>query len=429
MLNPALVNKAHRFLEEDLPRYANDDDWSHVRARYEEFCYRESIPSAEKEHAWAGSLRNFKFEGEQSDPDSKKYRSWDEIDALKFPDNMWRIKSFLAKKSVTFIAGQSGDRKTWLAFDLIDSLTKPRNFLHADRFSVEGCSVLYIDPEMGEYMVQRRGRQLGFSDERKHKIVVYSDAINLNSEDGGDLNSIIQLIEKEHIGVVIVDTFRGAAGGMKEEKAEEIRMFFEKLRPLKELGVSLVFLDHMRKPSHFEGKTPKKEQMFASMDKIAISDNVVLIRTEIGSEVTSVYQRKNRLAPELAPFKFRMEDSDINDEKNNKTKLIYDGEVDSNESKVEEAQEVILEALEDGPMTRKQLIGVVYKEKKIAERTASEACRVLEASGYIEATKRGRENLYTLKPPKTGDVATMNVGKNDSDNNSATTLPINNLTA
>jgi hypothetical protein len=257
---------------------------------------------------------------------------------------------------------------------------------------------------------------------------ITGDNLNLSNPEREDLDVITDMVKKHDIKVVIIDTFRAVAGGMKEEKAEEVRAFFSRFRPIKDMGVCIIFLDHFRKPSHFEGKIPKKEHLFASQDKVSNSEVLLMLRTEPGSEITSVYQRKNRLGPEISPFNIRMEDTDINSTKN-KTKILYDGEIDDVIPKAVQAQEIIPEILKGGPKTRKELLSLVYKESKIAERTTSGACRELEKITAIEVTKKGKENLYTLKPASTGVVKDKNVGKNDSDNNSATTLPLKELKA
>jgi hypothetical protein len=350
-------------------------------------------------------------------------QTWSDIDSLTFSEDMWRIKSLIPVSGIIFLAGISGERKTWLAFEIANALTTPRNFLHSDRFPVEGCNVLYVDCEMGDFLVRKRGRQLGFNDEHEFQTYfITKDALNLNDEDGTDLEDVIEIVKKREVSVVIVDTFRAVAGGLKEEKADEIRSFFNRFMQLKEIGVCVIFLDHLRKPNHFEGKVPKKEHLFASMDKVAVADVLVMMRTEPGSEITSVYQRKNRLAPEIDPFTFRMEDTDINSD-NNQTRLIYQGEIGGEDSVVEKAQEVILEVLEEGPRTRKELISIVYKQVKVAERRASDAIRELEASQFIEVSKRGKENLYTLQPLDTGDVVKEEAPETVALINSDATLP------
>lgn len=350
-------------------------------------------------------------------------QTWSDIDALTFSDDMWRIKSLIPVAGIVFLAGISGERKTWLAFEIANALTTPRNFLHSSRFSVEGCNVLYIDCEMGDFLVRKRGRQLGFNDEHLFQTYfITKDALNLNDDDGADLEDVIAIIKKRDVKLVIIDTFRAVAGGLKEEKAEEIRSFFSRFMQLKDLGVCVIFLDHLRKPNHFEGKTPKKEHLFASQDKVAVADVLIMMRTEPGSEITSVYQRKNRLAPEIEPFTFRMEDTDISSE-SNRTSLIYDGEIGGEESVIEKAQEVILGALEEGPRTRKELLNIVYKEVKVAERRASDAIRELESSQFIEVSKRGKENLYTLHPIGTGDVVKEEAPETVALIDSGATLP------
>ena len=144
------------------------------------------------------------------------------------------------------------------------------NFLGSEEFATEKGNVLYIDQEMPASELQKRCRQLGLS-ERDQKIWFFTneseEPLNLSKE--AKVNWLLEFIEKEKIKVVFIDTLRAVAGGLKEEKAEEVRAFFNLFRQVKNRGVTIVFLDHCRKPNHFEGKIPKKEQLFASQDKAA----------------------------------------------------------------------------------------------------------------------------------------------------------------
>lgn len=422
---------AEEWLYNKLRAIEKEEDWMKEREPFRIWCQEQVILiyHAERTYVWEKVEKRIQEErkGFQVGEDKIQVQTWEEIEKFEFPKNKWRIHNILPKSGLVLVAAISGERKSWFVFEMLNALSKVRNFLHDKQFVTEGCNVLYIDGELGPDQVQQRGKMLGFNEKRDHKMYFIDGSnLNFNDPDRPDLYDVIEFVNTRNVKVVVIDTFRAVAGGMKEEKAEEVRAFFKRFQVFKEIGVCVVFLDHFRKPSHLEGKTPKKEHVFASQDKVSNMEVLLMLKTEPGTEITSVYQRKNRLGREIPPFNFRMEDTDI-DSENNKITVIYDGELDVSVSKPEEAKGTIIEVLTEGPKTRKELLDIVYKRTKIASRTTSDAYRELESKGIIITTKRGRENVYTLNLGPTGDVDEKNSGNDDGNKNTDTTLPLNDL--
>lgn len=355
------------------------------------------------------------YEPDENDDGGKKIpREWSEVAKIKFPENQWRISQIIPLSGFTFIAATSGGKKTWVAADMVEAITKPRLFLHNEFFQTQGCNVLYIDGEMALSEFQRRGRQLGFDDERKYKIYLLNvDNLNLYSEESKDLERVIEFVKSHEVAVVILDTFRAVAGGLKEEKAEEIRMFFNRLKALKDMGVSVILLDHLRKKLPGEGKTPNKEQLFSSMDKAANSDVIEMLKPDDASDNLIMYQVKNRLGKDLRPFRIKMTDSSFPDDPNNRTKLEFDDWLEEDETLIAQAKVVIVEALADGPKKRKELLTIAKKAKITGERTVRRAYKELEEAGIITSKKIGRELTFTLADPSKQEVADENADNDD----------------
>lgn len=341
-------------------------------------------------------------------------REWSEVAKIKFSESQWRINQIIPLSGFTFVAATSGGKKTWVAADILEAVTKPRTFLHNDFFSVQGCNALYIDGEMALSEFQRRGRQLGFNDERQYKIFLLNvDNLNLYSEESEDLDKVVAFVEEQKIGVVVLDTFRAVAGGLKEEKAEEVRAFFNRLKVLKSMGVSIVILDHLRKKLPGEGKTPNKEQLFSSMDKAANSDVIMMLKPDDASDNLIMYQVKNRLGKDLRPFRIKVTDSSFPDDPNNKTRLEFDDWLEEDETLITRAKTLIVEALADGSKRRQELLAITKKEKISGERTVRRAYKQLEELGVITSVKDGKEIVFSLKDPSKQDVAEEIVDEDD----------------
>lgn len=318
---------------------------------------------------------------------------WEEINNKVFSEERWRIKNLLPLEGITIIASPSGEKKTFLALSMAYSIANGTPFLNDSRFPTIPGNVLYIDLEMPEAELQRRARNMGFND-TKYKIwILNKELLNLNTDKNADW--LLQFVQEKEIKAVFVDTFRPAAGGIDEGKAELIRPFFNRFKAFKNNGTDITFLDHCRKPHPFEGRTPKKEQLLGSQDKCASVEVLLMVRSEDGSNTIDVHQKKNRLGTELQPFTVLMNDELDSNGDVNKTKLTYGGKVEEKQSKLDTAKEFILDTLVlEGGMVRQKIITLAYDEKKIGERNMSEALRELENSGDIKMKKVGRENYY-----------------------------------
>lgn len=342
-------------------------------------------------------LRNSRGATDYTDIEKHTYRNWNEIDTMEFPEDRWRVKNLVPKSGFVILAAISGEGKSWLALELTKCIQNGLDFLGTEHFSTEQCNVLYINAEMSESELQRRGRQLGYGDHDNSPLFFNHDGFNFYDEDKQDVDYLYTLAKQKDIKVIVVDTFRAVAGGLKEDKAEEVRKLFKYFSIFKAEGISIIFLDHFRKPSRFEKKIPQKEHLFASQDKAASVDVLLMISTDLETETTHVYQRKNRLGREIEPFTYTMKD--VEDEGVLHTRFEYEGVIESEQAVQEHSKEIILAALGLQGQTRKELIEIVYDEAQIGERSVSEAIRSLQKEGSIEMSKKGRENFYTL--PKT----------------------------
>lgn len=315
---------------------------------------------------------------------------WRDIDAMEFPSDRWRVRNLIPKDGMTILASVSGEGKTWTALKLARDISLGNDFLDQEQFKTVQGKVLYVDAENSLSEIQRRCRQLSFTDTDQLLFKVV-DQLNLNDED--KVSELIDLIKEENIKVVIIDTFRALAGGLKEERAEEVRAFFSRFKELKGSDISIIWLDHYRKPSNFEGRVPKKEFLFGSQDKTANVETLLMMKKE--EDDITVYQRKNRLGKEITAFKMTITDqTDVDGA--TKTLIEFAGEIDEKESKKDIAKEFIPDMLIDGPKTTPEIVEILYKQKKVAERNTREALKELISENVINKRKNGRKDEYYL---------------------------------
>jgi hypothetical protein len=317
---------------------------------------------------------------------------WAEEHKVQYTQQPWRIENIIPEQGITILASISGEKKTWLALEIVRALVSGTPFLGNSNFKTIGCNVLYIDAENAKSEFQRRCKQMAISVNGPNKFYIHSDD-DLNLNDERNVEWLIGLVEYYDVKVVIIDTFRAVAGGLSDDKSSEIREFFNRFKPMKDKGVSVVLLDHLRKPNNLDGKTPKKEHLLGSQDKTASSEVLLMLRSESGTDKIEVYQRKNRLGREIKPFEVLMVDV-LEDTGAVKTTLTFNGELDDETTKKEDSKVVIQQLLTVSPKTTKELISVLQKD--VGSRNVRQALVELEESKVIESIRKGREKQYFL---------------------------------
>lgn len=330
--------------------------------------------------------------------------SWKELRDIPSEGDPWLVKNLIPREGITILASVSGEGKSIIVMHLAKCLSEGLSWFGHPAFATAPARVLYVNMEMSISEMQRRGRKIGFDSSNANLHILNEDDFNLNAGgvrmpngemSGDDLKYrwLLTYIHQKSIQVVVIDTFRAASGGLKEEKAEEVRSFFKKFQLLKNSGVSVIFLEHVRKPTQLEGKTPKKEQLLGSQDKTANAEVLLMIRKDESTGFINVYERKNRLGPEIPPFAVKV--SDIVDEENQERLAFeYMGELEDDATKKDEAKNLILTLLEDGEKSTKQIIDVL--KKQVGQKNIRAALREMEAEVLVDRVKHGRENLFFL---------------------------------
>jgi RecA-family ATPase len=321
---------------------------------------------------------------------------WKDFDAIEFPENPWRIKKLIPEYGTTLLSAPSRSGKSWVAMEMIRSIALGIPFLGT--FETKKGNVLYIEQETPQVEIQRRGRQLGLNGlDNVWMVSSKDDPLNLN--DSNIINQLIAHVKSKNISAVFVDTFRSVAGGIKEEKAEEIRAFFNRFRPLVENGVAVVVLDHTRKPGQFEKRTkPMLEQIFASQDKVAVVVNVLMLGPSEEKNGIVLHQMKLKCGKENDPFTIIMQDENEGGP-DQKTYLRYGGEFNEQQLKIDQAKDAIADYLveQGGEKTAEEIKEALLKE--FGKSNVDSALKYMREHNEIGYRKQGKPYMYCF-PPK-----------------------------
>jgi len=323
--------------------------------------------------------------------DNIKILSWSDFDKVEFPKERWRVENLIPLEGRVIIAAPSGEKKSWVAMAMAQNIAAGTPFLGHSQFATKQGSVLYVENETPQYDMQRRGRQLGFHTVGQHIWYLNQDSLNFN--DQATIQQLAHFVDKCNIKVIFVDTLRSVSGGLKEEKAEEVRLFFNRFKSFTNSGIAIIFIDHCRKPQAFESKArPKKEQVLGSQDKVAAVEGLIMLRSDQDSDLIFIYSIKNKAGKEFKPFKIQMADQTTPE--GEKTILTYAGEIKEQILKIAQAKEYIFGYLQEQeqPADAKTIIKAIGG--KVGKSNIEKALLEMREKEEIQFEKKGNKFLY-----------------------------------
>jgi hypothetical protein len=326
--------------------------------------------------------------------------SWKEFGKYEFPwANQWRVKGLIPISARCVIGAPSGEGKSWLAMAMAKSVAAGMPYLGNPAFATTQCKVLYIENETAKYDFQRRGKRLNFQESEENLFTLFEDFPPLKDKKNAD--ALHTFAVQNEIGLIIIDTFRSVAGGIMEEKAEEIRRIFDNFKPFVESGITIVILDHCRKPHPNEGGfIPKKEQLLGSQDKFSAPEAVIMLRTKPvnksadGSAASIyIYPLKNKGGVEAKPFQVDIVHVD-NVDGGGTTTLAYAAEIEAKVLQAAVTEDTIQDYLA-GQTERRAMADIIEALRGKAGKTSiEEKLRELREAKKVGFTKEGSKYLY-----------------------------------
>ena len=283
------------------------------------------------------------------------------------------------------LAGDPGTAKTWLILELARAVSIGRPFL--DRFATQQGPVLIIDEENGEARLHRRLARLTSRSSDDCPIhVACMCGVNLSHDRWVDsLHS--KVTEIKPILILFDSLIRVHRGG--ENSAEDMATLFSVFTFLRhDFDCAIVFTHHLRKMGFVRDLG---QRIRGSSDILAYVDSMVGL-TKAETSYT-LWHLKNRDGDLIKPLSLSVQDTD-----SNTTVVSVTGEVDEENTKREQARDLIMDALADGDKFREELAAFI-REAGISDRTLSAALRELETARLIVGTLEGRKRKYSTYEP------------------------------
>ncbi len=301
------------------------------------------------------------------------------------------VNPIIPKEAITAITADSGKGKSLLALIMAYQIAKGEKVF--GEYEVEKTKVLIIDQEMNKNEIASRFKKITGNTIDDVENIDYIINQDFKIDNPLDFAKLLSLIETNHYGVIMFDTFTEIHSGEENDSGQMKKINAELLELIRETGVSLIYLHHHRKSQRGEKLSQSSSrgstEIIAKVSSHLLIDskNVLGENQEKILEIT-ISQEKARSSKRLdCPIKVKI----INTEEKIVSEFL--GEVEENSKKIDEAKEKILEMLKELPGLK---VEEVREKTNIGVSNIRKALDELVDAKTLDFCKQGRAKYYFL---------------------------------
>jgi hypothetical protein len=217
----------------------------------------------------------------------------------------YTVENLFPKDHTTSLFGDGGSAKSILALSAATAVAGG-----ADKWlgrEVFNCPVLYADFELDADEQRRRAYQVArgvYLDRPPHDLLYVSGLGRLVGE---VLAGCLEVCDREGVGLMVLDSLGIALQGDAESARDVIRFHHQHLDPFREMGVTLLVIDHQGKSQ--AGERYQNKRTFGSVYKENLARSVIQVEPSDRGEgllVLKLRQTKHNFGPKSEPFGTRL---------------------------------------------------------------------------------------------------------------------------
>lgn len=312
--------------------------------------------------------------------------------AMEFEDDEWLIDKIIPSTGFVMFVGEAGAGKSFLALDAVRALSTKSKFL--DHFEPSDIySSLVIDKENGLRRTQKRMKGMNMQPTGKIHFLKYPEQFKLSNEEF--LTAVAELITKENIKLVILDSFIDVIEG-NENSSGDTNLVFDALRTISS-NVCFLLLHHDSKPlpKMFRNAGQKTR---GSSNILAQVDNQFYLEKAKDQNILIIEQGKSRDAEPVKKFRIEF----VPNEQSEMGGFKYLGEVEDEVTKVDEAADFIVSYLTDHPNKSRQDILDEAENIQLSKHSVIRAVAMLKEKNIIDSVpdplKKSRKLFFISVP-------------------------------
>lgn len=296
----------------------------------------------------------------------------------------WLVDDLIPQKSVGVWTGKRGSFKTFLILNMVICCSLGIKFLN--NYTTKKIKILYLDKENGVNIIKNRipllKKGLNILDENILDIgFICFSQLRIDKE--SHLLLIEDIIKKNNIELLVIDTYRRAVSFEENNAGEVSKMFVDNLRPLVEKNnLSIILIHHDRKGSK-DGLIDEMDEVRGSSDLVNYSD-FVLKNERLGNKII-LKQLKSRGSKEINPIEINIET-----EEDNFFKFNLQGEYTSR-NKDEKCSEILFLWFTKENLQKFKISDFRKEQEKnhIKKNTLYNSLKNLQERGIIKNTSKG----------------------------------------
>lgn len=312
-----------------------------------------------------------------------------DLATLNIDPPSWIVDMLIPDSSISIISAPPGQYKTWLAFSIAIKVASGEPVF--EQFQTKKTNVLIIDEESGLARTRHRLEQLGASVDSQIAVSSYHSF----KLDEANAKSLIDYCKAQKIGLVIFDSLTRIHNG-DENSAKDMSAVMGELKRLAQANIGVFLIHHNRKPGQFGGKGAN--EMRGSGDILAACDVQLSVKRKVDSNTITVFQNKNRDAPNLLPFDLEVHSDE------GRLWFEHAGRAQKLPNRNELADKAIVKLMEDGTPRIQAEIKAALKGVVASNKVGERLPLLADEQGLLTRNKgaNGR-HTYKLKGKKDND--------------------------
>lgn len=308
----------------------------------------------------------------------------------------WLVEGLIPAEGLVVIGGDAAEGKSWLSQHIAQCVAAGKPVF--GQFRTTQGPVVYVDAESSPLLLKRRLQKLAAGLEVRSDIpvtFVFARGVRIDEEHSPE--GVMAFLEREKPVLVIFDSLVRIHGA-NENDAREMAKVMANLRQIQTRERCAVLITHhTRKRSMIN---VAGQMLRGSSDIRAAVDGHIFLRPTSEATRKRLVHDKSRYSQPLEPFQIEIVDNEVGTA--TFVRYVGPGEAPPMRREVRQiARELIVEMLEEGRMTRPEIIDRCRGQA--GERAVGEALRELYAERVLEREVGARQqHTYRLAEEDSG---------------------------
>lgn len=269
-----------------------------------------------------------------------------ELYRLELPPPAYLVDKIIPSQGITGLIGDPNVGKTWFALDVVHSVARGENVLK--QFPVQQGAVLIIELDDSLSLIKDRLHKMNkdgaapiytWYDERPFFITGEKNV------DDPLIKRVIEFVKKNHIVLVVIDTFRDMHG-LSENESDKIKIILDPLKSIVNECECAILLTHHQKKAG-PGQTGQSLVRGSTVIQGMLASTIQLKEISRANQIIEVNHTKNKIGKKIDPFNFKINAFELEDQQF--VRLDYEEKVEKTTATANDIRNAVIEYFVENP--------------------------------------------------------------------------------